>query len=46
MKLKQVIIVRTDLGMGKGKIAGQVALLRSKQPSLLEDTVQTGIILG
>ena len=25
MKLKQVIIVRTDLGMGKGKIAGQVA---------------------
>ena len=25
MKLKQAIIVRTDLGMGKGKIAGQVA---------------------
>jgi peptidyl-tRNA hydrolase, PTH2 family len=25
MKLKQAIIVRTDLGMGKDKIAGQVA---------------------
>jgi peptidyl-tRNA hydrolase, PTH2 family len=25
MKLKQAIIVRIDLGMGKGKIAGQVA---------------------
>ena len=25
MKLKQAIIVRTDLGMGKGKVAGQVA---------------------
>jgi peptidyl-tRNA hydrolase, PTH2 family len=25
MKLKQAMIVRTDLGMGKGKIAGQVA---------------------
>jgi PTH2 family peptidyl-tRNA hydrolase len=25
MKLKQAIIIRTDLGMGKGKIAGQVA---------------------
>jgi peptidyl-tRNA hydrolase, PTH2 family len=25
MKLKQAVIVRTDLGMGKGKIAGQVA---------------------
>ncbi|HXX97859.1 MAG TPA: peptidyl-tRNA hydrolase Pth2 [Candidatus Bathyarchaeia archaeon] len=25
MKLKQAIIVRTDLSMGKGKIAGQVA---------------------
>jgi hypothetical protein len=25
MKLKLAIIVRTDLGMGKGKIAGQVA---------------------
>jgi PTH2 family peptidyl-tRNA hydrolase len=25
MKLKQAIIVRTDLGMGNGKIAGQVA---------------------
>ena len=25
VKLKQAIIVRTDLGMGKGKIAGQVA---------------------
>jgi PTH2 family peptidyl-tRNA hydrolase len=25
MKLKQAIIVRTDFGMGKGKIAGQVA---------------------
>src|SRR5215831_9828111 len=25
MKLKQAIIVRTGLGMGKGKIAGQVA---------------------
>jgi PTH2 family peptidyl-tRNA hydrolase len=25
IKLKQAIIVRTDLGMGKGKIAGQVA---------------------
>jgi hypothetical protein len=25
MKLKQAIIVRTDLGMGKGKTAGQVA---------------------
>jgi peptidyl-tRNA hydrolase len=24
MKLKQAIIVRTDLGMGKGEIAGQV----------------------
>jgi len=25
MKLKQAIIIRTDIGMGKGKIAGQVA---------------------
>jgi hypothetical protein len=30
MKLKQAIIVRTDLGMGKGKIAGQVAAVAQK----------------
>ena len=56
-KLKQAIIVRTDLGMGKGKIAGQVAQaavqaaesIRRYCPdwyySWLDDDLQTKIIL-
>jgi Peptidyl-tRNA hydrolase PTH2 len=53
MKLKQAIIVRTDLGMGKGKIAGQVQAAESIRrycPEwcyswLDDDSLQTKIIL-
>src|SRR5215469_16334832 len=57
MKLKQAIIVRTDLDMGKGKIAGQAAhaavqaaeSIRRYCPewyySWLDDDIQNKIIL-
>jgi hypothetical protein len=43
MKLKQAIIVRTDLGMGKGKIAGLVVCQASslRFPSLLPSRKKT-----
>jgi peptidyl-tRNA hydrolase len=43
---KQAIIVRKDLGMGTGKIAGQVLMLRFRLPIRSENITMNGIFRG
>ena len=46
MAIKQVIVVRTDLDMGKGKIAAKLAMRAYWERSMLENLILNGSQCG